>query len=85
MYVCMYVCTYIRKCVCVYPRMDKKGGGNDVIYPDIMFCVDGFEEVYCSADINSPISYRVEFLLRANIFLLIKGGTVPWCLESLKM
>ena len=27
-------------------RMDKKGGDNDVIYPDIMFCVDGFEEVY---------------------------------------
>ena len=26
-------------------RMDKKGGDNDVIYPDIMFCVDGFEEV----------------------------------------
>ena len=25
--------------------MDKKGGENDVIYPDIMFCVDGFEEV----------------------------------------
>ena len=25
--------------------MDKKGGGNHVIYPDIMFCVDGFEEV----------------------------------------
>ena len=26
-------------------RMDKKGGDNDVIYPDIMFCVDEFEEV----------------------------------------
>ena len=25
--------------------MDKKGGDNDVIYPDIMFCVEGFEEV----------------------------------------
>ena len=25
-------------------RMDKKGGGNHVIYPDIIFCVDGFEE-----------------------------------------
>ena len=28
--------------------MDKKGGDNDVIYPDIMFCVDGFEEVQCT-------------------------------------
>ena len=29
----------------IFYRMDKKGGGNHVIYPDIMFCVDGFEEV----------------------------------------
>ena len=37
-----------------FVRMDKKGGDNDVIYPDIMFCVDRFEEVqsiYTSIDV----------------------------------
>jgi hypothetical protein len=35
-------------------RMDKKGGGNDVIYPDIMFCVDGFEEIFHSIHLTEP-------------------------------
>ena len=26
-------------------RMDKKGPESEVVFPDIMFCVDGFEEV----------------------------------------
>jgi hypothetical protein len=30
---------------CSLQRMDKKGGDNDVINPDIIFCVDGFEEI----------------------------------------
>ncbi|CAI7997213.1 hypothetical protein GBAR_LOCUS2097 [Geodia barretti] len=34
--------------------MDKKGGGNDVIYPDIMFCVDGFEEIFHSIHLTEP-------------------------------
>ena len=36
-----------------FVRMDKKGGDNDVIYPDIMFCVDGFEEVQCTCTYTS--------------------------------
>ena len=37
-----------------FVRRDKKGGDNDVIYPDIIFCVDRFEEVqgtYTSIDV----------------------------------
>ena len=45
LYVCMIVHTHAHTFVLVY-RMDKKGGGNGVIYPNIMICVDGFEEVH---------------------------------------
>jgi hypothetical protein len=34
--------------------MDKKGGDNDVINPDIIFCVDGFEEIFRSIQLTEP-------------------------------
>ena len=36
--------------------MDK-GGDNDVIHPDIMFCVDGFEEVQCTYPLTCTCVY----------------------------
>ena len=37
-----HMCNHIFYVCC---RRNKKGGGNHIIYPDIMFCMDGFEEV----------------------------------------
>ena len=44
-------------------RMDKKGGDNDVIYPDIVFCVDGFEEVRtCTCTYNVCLANCYNFM-----------------------
>ena len=45
----LYLCSY---------RMDKKDQISDVIYPNIMFCVDNFEEV-CKKDIIHPYTTHI--------------------------
>jgi len=36
------------------PRMDVKDSPSDVIYPNIMFCVDNFEDVFSEMHCNIP-------------------------------
>ena len=45
-------------------RMDKKDVEGDVIYPDIMFCVDSFEEVGELKLLQRPYPYLCIIIIR---------------------
>ncbi len=45
--------------------MDKKGNC-DVVYPNIMFCLDNFEEIFSSLHISSPGQRIVVQLIAVN-------------------
>ena len=72
-YMCTCTCMHVHilyKCTFVpVHRMDKKGGENDVIYPDIMFCVDGFEEVQSTSTCTCTCTCTVRKHERVHVYM----------------